>query len=409
MRAFCLITVTLFLPWAAIDAGPVQMAVLQRDIYVPDTGTGPLPLLRASQVLPCLHVSTEGFHVVCRDAKGTARVGLLPKRDEWGHVSASDWTHDDTLSGGTVRVRFALPMKPGSIRLAAGDKWPVLRADDTSCTLGFAVGGLVREINVANADVVIETPPRKSAEQVRLERLETRLSTVTKRRDELQEQFAALDAANARMHEMVLEMRDAEMETARLRVQVDAARRKQDMLLAHKPADSDAVKEEARKLLNAVKQQEKTAIRLAKAELLGGDLKTLHEELDRTEERIQEAKVRLTRAHAELAVLEKQLQDTQAAEEQAALRADIVKAERQVAFRTENLKHETTKRDRLATLTAQIEALRAKSQQLAEQIRAIAEEIAQLRAGGEPQAPEPAPAPAPEPAPEPAPAPAPAP
>ena len=151
--------------------------------------------------------------------------------------------------------------------------------------------------------------------------------------------------------------------------------------MAHKPTESVTVKGEAKKLLTAVRQKENAVIKLSKTELLAGDLTTLQMRLERVEKDLQDTKVHAVRAGAELGVLEDDLDDGRAREEQAALKAEIVKGERQVAGKGKKLGLETVKRDRLTELGGRVADLEARNTALAEALRAVAQELAQLRAG----------------------------
>lgn len=368
----------------AQEQAPARLAIIRHDILLKARSTDPLPAVMNGQVLPCQHVAGEGFHVVCRDAQGRRRIALLPPRDEWGHATAAAWTHDDTLEDHTIRVKIALPLKPGTIFLASGRKLPVVAQDDDCYTLGLSFGGYSRAVRVARQDVQIEVPPVKSPEEIRLEQMESRWDRASGERDALQERLTDLEDANQRMHELVLELRDAETETGALRIRIDAAVRKQAMLVDHKPTDSDAVKEEQARLLAAVRQKEDTEINGARSELLVGDLKTLHRQLERAEQKLQDAKVHVARTGTQLGVLEKAVQDDGTREERAALEAEVVGKEGMVAAKETTLLVESGKRDQLAELAARIAALEERNTELAEALRAVAEELERLRAGGVP-------------------------
>ena len=382
MKSFCImLLLATALPAAAADAATTELAIVQRDILVAAGPASGVPMPQSGEVLPCTYATGKGFHIVCRDAAGNPCVAFMPARDEWGHVTAAAWTHDDTLADHTVRVKIPLPLKRGCILLPRGRKYPVSARDDDSYTLAFSFGGYSQDVVVAKKDAVIEVPPPKTREQLRLERLEARWTRVEDERDRLQEKLSGLDDANARMHELLLELRKADIETATLRIQIEAAGRKQAMLMAHKPTESVAVQGEAKKLLTAVRQKENAVIKLSKTELLAGDLTTLQMRLERVEKDLQDTKVHAVRAGAELGVLENDLDDKRAREEQAALKAEIVKQERRVAARGKKLDLETVKRDRLTELGDRLADLEARNTALAEALRAVAQELAQLRAG----------------------------
>jgi hypothetical protein len=236
-------TILLSLWTVAGSAQEERIAVMRRDVFVPELAVAARATFAPGEIAVCIDWTEAGCYVLCRDAAGEPCVGFVPQRTEWGHVSVVSWRHDLSVPPGHVRMLTQARAQPGAIPLKAGAEYPLIADGGETLRVRFAAGELTREVEIAAADaaVTVRTAAKPPA-PTREERREADLARAEAQTKKLRADLCAADKQRARLAGLVERAQLADIENARLTAETEAARLTYRRLAAWKPDSAADIK-----------------------------------------------------------------------------------------------------------------------------------------------------------------------
>ena len=215
LACMTLICTTLSLFAAPPPTGP--QALLLRDIEVQAVSESVLPRLHPGDIVVCPAILRDGYLIVMRDSQHELRGALMPFADEWGHSTATAWTHDPTLEKHRLLIRRPAILRPYGLLLKAGDLHPVTSQNDRFVQIEYSCADEMTLLTLPRDAVEIQsaTPSTGSA------KLEDDLTRNLKQHQEEQARLRAIidenEAELARISQLLLDLNKAQLDTATLK------------------------------------------------------------------------------------------------------------------------------------------------------------------------------------------------
>lgn len=366
----------------AEDFVPVGKVVMNRDIYISDSGRGELPRAKRGQVFPCLGETGGGYLVVCRDAANRSRAAFIPYRTEWGHVTAKSSKHDETMEVNTIEIQVSMALKPGAIPLVKGKEFPVVESGKNRLKIRFEFEGLSRDISILAEDGSFEPAPATTGPPPPLPReevLEKEIAASEAMQKELLEKLAEAEEKRENLGLLLQRLNFIEIDNAQLVAEVARSTEAYRELIEWAPDNDGVMKRLKNELKTLIERQAGLSARIKKAQLDAEPLQLVFAQLRAAENEAETLKVDVAKEEAVAAGLRananneivKQGKDRIKVllEEAADKNADLTKA---------IVRMESGKQD-VISLVAILTAVKAENTALEAQVKALADELAKLR------------------------------
>jgi hypothetical protein len=383
-------------PAAPVGVVSPDVAVMRVTLALADLRPAPLQKALRSQVLTRAGETAEGYVVVCRDAEGDARMGLLPFRSEWGQVTARSSEHDATLPAGTVRVLQDIPLRPGVCLLEAGRDYPVVCTSASSVTVRYTAGDFSRDLMLVRGQADVR--PALRAEPVPLEQqLQAALETSDARQRALQDELRLSELRREKLFAALSRLRLNEVENARLAAELQRSGDAYEALGRWTPRNPQALDKAVRALAKAIRDRSGVEAGLQAAQIEAEPLRELLTRLLETEAGSHGLRADLAGRQAELDVLASSRLGEDAAARRTELLGLLDRARKDRLDASGSLTQ--TEFDRMdgSLLFDQLKAIKAENARINGRIAELLEQLAELREAlkaADPGAPAPAGAPA---------------
>ena len=362
-------------------AGPDEMigtAIMDRDVFIPDTGEAGLRQPEQGDTLPCTSIGRTGYYVVCRDVVGRQRFAFMPFRDEWGHGTASVWLHDATLDPYTLAVKAGVALRPAGVLLARGERFPIIGFDEMSYILDYTRGNVSCRFSVNKEHVEFELPP-DPPEKLPADEIEEDLAEVLERSEELQGRVQFAVEQTARLTKLIEDLNTATQQNRELAARLTVSEEIYRALSSYVPSTETASRVGEPVLEDAIRKQAGLSIEQLINRIETGALEDARARRRAAELELEALRTRSQLTTAELVALRDSFGDPLLDQEKQEVLEMLRAASREQAESAGHLKSEEIKRDALVELAQQLQSVQEENARLQAALEAATEELEALR------------------------------
>jgi len=365
---------------AAEPSSEAAIAVMQRDVVVPDTEEQVALKVETGQVLQAIRKTDDGYEVVCRDSRGQAFPALLPYRDEWGHLTCDAWTYDPSLADHTVRVKITGPLVPMHFQIHRAEEYQHVKRDGDNCIILYQTHGQSISLLVpTNAVELRPMPPViRSATEARKSQLELALVQSKDEQAQLRDQNRRASEDAARLVELMRQLSDAEAGCNLLKAQPAANEEVRDQMTRYVPETAKAQEEGSQAIAKLVRQQAPLTASLTTAEMEKATLDGRRKELLKCDAEIEALKAKVLRTRSEMNAMADYFSDPVVAAEQEKLRVALQEESKKETVAAVSVGKTERERDTRKVFQDEIERIRQEIAKLQTSLAALCKEIEQL-------------------------------